>query len=74
MPVIPGYSDTVANMQAAAAFVAALGPGVPLRLQRFRPHGTRGPARHWAPPAEAAMDDLVRTARAAGLTDVIRSR
>lgn len=74
VPVIPGYSDTVENMAAVARFVAKLDPAIPLRLQRFRTHGTIGVARHWPSPTDATMDRLLAVARSAGVAEVVRSR
>lgn len=74
VPVIPGFSDTAENMAATADFVAGLDPGIPVRLQRFRPHGTRGAARHWSPPTDDDMDRWAALARSAGLAAVSRSR
>lgn len=73
-PVIPGYSDSSENMAAIAAFVRGLGPEIPLRLQRFRAHGTVGVARTWASPDDETMERLTAIARAAGLAAVSRSR
>ncbi|MDF2630110.1 MAG: pyruvate formate lyase activating enzyme [Symbiobacteriaceae bacterium] len=74
MPVIPGYSDTAEHVRAAAGFLAGLDPAIPVKLLRFRPHGTTGPAAGWTAPEEELMAELVDVARGAGLTTVSRSR
>jgi pyruvate formate lyase activating enzyme len=73
VPIVPGFSDTEANMAATAAFVAGLDPAIPLRLQRFRPHGTRGVAQTWASPSDEVMAQLMKTAQQF-LRTVTRSR
>lgn len=74
MPVIPGFSDTTDHVGAAAAFLAGLDPAIPVKLLRFRAHGTQGAAAGWTPPEESLMADLVEVARGAGLRTVTRSR
>ncbi|HYF92699.1 MAG TPA: YjjW family glycine radical enzyme activase [Symbiobacteriaceae bacterium] len=74
LPIIAGFSDDAAHVQAAAGFVAAIDPAIPVRLLRFRPHGTVGPAAGWAPPADGLIDQFVTIARSAGLITVTRSR
>lgn len=74
LPIIPGFSDTLAHMGAAAAFLADCDPAIPVRLLRFRPHGASGVAATWAPVPDETMDQLVLAARAAGLLTVHRSR
>lgn len=74
LPVIPGYSDDLSTIATAAAFIAGIDPAIPLRLQRFRSHGTKGPAQAWTSPDDATLARLAEVARAAGLSSVTRSR
>ena len=71
--IAPGMTDDDKNITATAAFIAGLNPEIHLKLLRFRPHGTRGVARSWAPPDDKTMDHLVATAKAQGLKNVHRS-
>lgn len=74
MPVIPGFSDTAEHVRASAEFLAGLNPAIPVKLLRFRPHGTHGVASGWTSPEERLMAELVEVARVAGLRAVTRSR
>jgi pyruvate formate lyase activating enzyme len=74
MPIIPGFSDTAAHVQAAAAYLAELDPTTPVKLLRFRTHGTHGVAAGWTAPDEALMAELMDVARGAGLRVVTQSR
>ncbi|HWI64763.1 MAG TPA: YjjW family glycine radical enzyme activase [Symbiobacteriaceae bacterium] len=74
IPIIPGFSDTDANVAAVCAFAAALDPRIPVKLQRFRTHGTRGPAAGWQSPSDAGMARALEIARASGLVNVSQSR
>ncbi|HYG60729.1 MAG TPA: glycine radical enzyme activase, partial [Symbiobacteriaceae bacterium] len=74
IPVIPGFSDGVDNVASTAAFLAGLRRDIPLRLQRFRSHGTRGITSQWPRPDNEMMDSLAAAARATGLLHVIQSR
>lgn len=74
LPIIPGFSDTPENVAAAASFLAGLNPEIPVKLLRFRAHGTTGPARDWPSPTDELLNELVAVAREAGLRKVTRSR
>jgi YjjW family glycine radical enzyme activase len=71
--VVPGYTDSEANIAASARFLAGLDPEIHFRLLRFRSHGTRGIASGWASPTDEVMDRLVGVAKQAGLAHVDRS-
>jgi pyruvate formate lyase activating enzyme len=71
--VVPGYTDSEASASATAQWLAALDPQIRLKLLRFRPHGTSGPAANWISPSDEVMDSLVNAALQAGLAHVERS-
>jgi YjjW family glycine radical enzyme activase len=71
--VVPGYTDSEANIAASARFLAELDPDIHFRLLRFRPHGTRSIASGWTSPTDEVMDHLVEVAKQAGLRHVDRS-
>lgn len=74
MPIIPGFSDTAEHVRAAAGYLADLDPAIPVKLLRFRTHGTHGVAAGWTSPEEGLMAELAEVARGAGLRVVTRSR
>lgn len=71
--IAPGYTDNEAQIAEIAGFLASLNPEIHLRLLRFRPHGTRGIASTWESPTDDVMDQLIMTAKSAGLVNVDRS-
>ncbi|KAJ4457586.1 putative YjjW family glycine radical enzyme activase [Paratrimastix pyriformis] len=72
--VIPGLTDQEAPLRQLARWLATqIGPEVPLRLLRFRPHGTRGEAGGWGSPSDELMARLVAAATEEGLRHVGQS-
>ena len=71
--IAPAYTDQAADMRRTAGLLAGIDPSIRLRLLRFRPHGTSGPAAQWQSPDDERMDILVETARGCGLATVERS-
>ena len=71
--IAPAYTDQAEDMRRTAGLLAGIDPAIPLRLLRFRPHGTSGPAAEWQSPDDERMDELVETARGCGLAAVERS-
>ena len=71
--IAPAYTDQAEDMRRTAGLLAGIDPAIPLRLLRFRPHGTSGPAAQWQSPDDERMDILVETARGCGLATVERS-
>ncbi len=68
--VVPGFTDSPGAIGAVAGFLAALDPGIALRLIAFHPAGVRGVAAGWPPPADGVMERLAGVAREAGLRRV----
>jgi pyruvate formate lyase activating enzyme len=71
--IAPAYTDQPTDMQHTAGLLAGIDPSIHLRLLRFRPHGTSGPAEQWQSPDDERMDDLVEIALSCGLAAVERS-
>ncbi len=71
--IVPGFTDSVEDMQRTAKLLAGVDPEIRLRLLRFRPHGANGPSAEWQSPTDEHMDTLVETARGCGLKEVERS-
>jgi pyruvate formate lyase activating enzyme len=71
--IAPGFTDQVEDVQRTASLLASIDPSIHLRLLRFRPHGTSGPAADWESPTDERMDLLVETAQNCGLEQVERS-
>jgi len=71
--IIPGINADGENVRQTAHFLAHVDPQIPLRLLRFRPHGTRGAAQQWQSPDDAVLEALVQVAQAEGLHDVSHS-
>ena len=69
MVLLPGFTDDLATVRAAARLVMGLGPGVPLRLSPFRPLGVRGP---WA--CVPALDDAVCQILRNGAAELLGAR
>ena len=69
--VVPGFTDSPGAIGAVAGFLAALDPGIALRLTGFHPAGVRGAAAGWPPPADGVMERLAGVAREAGLRRVV---
>jgi pyruvate formate lyase activating enzyme len=62
--VVPGFTDTEAEIRAIARFVRELSMSIPMRLTPFRPHGVRGVERDWPqmdPDRFEVLCDLART-------------
>ena len=70
--VVPGFTDTEAEICAIAQLVKALAPGLPLRLTPFRPQGVRGSERHWPAMDPERFKELGRIAQ--GILGVDRVR
>ncbi len=68
--VVPGQTDQADEVAALVAFAQELGAGLRLRLNAFRHHGVRGPARHWGSASRASVEAVAATLAAAGLGPV----
>jgi pyruvate-formate lyase-activating enzyme len=53
----PGHNDSDEDLRAAARWLVGVDPGIRVKINLFRPHGVRAPARDWQ---EATSDDLAR--------------
>ena len=53
----PGRNDSDAELKATAQWLLGVDPGMRVKINAFRPHGVRAPARDWP---EAGADDMAR--------------
>ncbi|MDP3959351.1 MAG: hypothetical protein Q8Q26_04640 [Pseudorhodobacter sp.] len=56
MLMIPGKTDTAAELARLIAYVRGLGAEIRLRLNAFQHHGVQGPARDWPRMTRERMD------------------
>jgi YjjW family glycine radical enzyme activase len=68
--VVPGVTDTEAELSAWTGFVAAVDPDVPVRVMGFRHQGTRERARGWPEATTEDVDRVVDRLRELGLPSV----
>ena len=71
--IVQGFTASKEQVLKLADFLAAIDPTIPLRLVRFRAHGTLAPAASWDSPEDALMDRLVTAAKSRGLLNVTKS-
>ena len=69
--MIPGRTDTAAELARLVAYVRGLGAGTRVRLNAFQHHGVQGAARDWPKMTRARMDEVAGQLRAAGLRHVV---
>lgn len=69
--VIPGRTDTVAEIDSLTEFTKALGPDIRVRLNAFQHHGVRGAAQDWPVATEADIERIAQHLRDAGVAQVI---
>ncbi|MCL4186828.1 MAG: YjjW family glycine radical enzyme activase [Rhodobacteraceae bacterium] len=65
--MVPGQTDRPEEIGALVALARELG-GVPVRLNAFRRHGVRGPARAWPAMPRAGVEAAAARLAAAGIT------
>jgi len=68
--LIPGQTDTGAEIAALISFVKKLGHGLRIRLNAFRRHGVRGAAADWPPMPREGVEAVAEQLTAAGLGPV----
>ena len=68
--LIPGKTDSDAELDSLIGLVKELGDNTRVRLNAFQHHGVRGDALGWAKMTEAGVDKAVERLRAAGITNV----
>ena len=69
--MIPGQTDSEAEIDSLVAFVRALGGPVRVRLNAFRTHGVRGVAADWPPMQKDRVDEAARILADAGIGPVV---
>ncbi|WP_093152202.1 YjjW family glycine radical enzyme activase [Aliiruegeria lutimaris] len=70
--VIPGLTDSVAEISALATFIKTLDPATPLRLNAFQHHGVAGPARDWPAADRACVERVAAMLEGAGLSAITK--
>lgn len=68
--VIEGLTDTAAELDAYAAFLADVDAGIPLRLMAYRHHGVRAKGLAWPETRPETIDRVAAHLTARGLTAV----
>ena len=68
--LIPGKTDSDAELDGLIGFVKALGADTRIRLNAFQHHGVRGEALGWETMSEAGVDRAAERLRAAGIDNV----
>ncbi|WP_372840462.1 YjjW family glycine radical enzyme activase [Phaeovulum sp.] len=69
--MVPGFTDTEAEIEALTAFARALGPGLRLKLNAFQHHGVQGAARDWPKMPRQGVEAAAARLRAAGIDNVV---
>ncbi|MCF6274116.1 MAG: YjjW family glycine radical enzyme activase [Rhodobacteraceae bacterium] len=69
--VIPGKTDTAAEIESLTSFARALGPDIRVRLNAFQHHGVRAEAEDWETMAKTGIDKIAAHLRKAGIPEVI---
>ena len=68
--LIPGKTDSEAELDKLVGFVKQLGADTRVRLNAFQHHGVKGEALDWAKMTEAGVDKAAERLRAAGIDNV----
>jgi YjjW family glycine radical enzyme activase len=68
--MVPGFTDTEAEIAALIAFAHGLGPGLRIRLNAYQHHGVQGAARDWPKMSRGGVEAAAARLRAAGLASV----
>lgn len=69
--LVPGKTDTPAELEALADLVLSLDPGQRVRLNAFQHHGVKGPARDWERMTRTATEAAAARLAALGLGNVV---
>jgi pyruvate formate lyase activating enzyme len=68
--LVPGKTDSDAELDSLAEFVKRLGADTRIKLNAFQHHGVKGEALGWEKMSEAGVDRAVERLRAAGLENI----
>ena len=68
--MVPGFTDSAAEIDALATFALGLGQ-VRLKLNAYQHHGVQGAARNWPKMPRAGVEAAAARLRAAGASEVI---
>lgn len=67
---VPELAGTEADLLAAGAWLAALDPGLRVKINRFSTHGVRARAREWTSATDADMEHFRTLLAGCGLTNL----
>ncbi|MBT8067027.1 MAG: YjjW family glycine radical enzyme activase [Gammaproteobacteria bacterium] len=68
--LVPGKTDSDAELDSLIGFVKELGTDTRVRLNAFQHHGVKGEALGWEKMSEAGVDKVAERLRAAGIDNV----
>jgi pyruvate-formate lyase-activating enzyme len=71
LPLVPGFNDTVEQLDAAAAWLAGLDPGLRVVVLGYRPHGVRPESAYIPAAAPELLERARRSLLDAGLREVV---
>ena len=69
--LVPGQTDSDAELDRLIEFVRTLGGEVRVKLNAFQHHGVRAKAREWAPMSRAGVGRAAERLREAGIRNVV---
>jgi len=69
--LVPGKTDSDAELDSLIGFVKELGGDTRVKLNAFQHHGVRGEALGWEKMSEAGVDRAAKRLRAAGIDNVV---
>jgi len=69
--VIPGKTDSKAELDALTNFVTKLGNQTRIKLNAFQHHGVKGKALEWPKTSKATIETAKKHLNAAGITNVV---
>ena len=69
--LIPGINDSEEELQATAKWLLGADPEIQVRVNAFRSHGVRSPAKDWQEATKEQVDEYIRSLRAHGIKRVV---
>ena len=69
--LIPGINDSEVELQATAKWLLGVDPEIQVRVNVFRSHGVRSPAKDWQEATKEQVDEYIRSLRAHGIKRVV---
>ena len=69
--LIPGINDSKEELQATAKWLLGADPEIQVRVNAFRSHGVRSPAKDWQEATKEQIDEYIRSLQAHGIKRVV---